>query len=446
MWLLCAQSILSAVGEAHALLAMTLVGFVTSIPVFADAAFIVLSPVVTDIIRRGGHRTAHFALALGLATSHTMVPPTPGPVFAAAAIGADLGLVVAAGSLVAVTGCIVATLFCFVVPPPRPRQQPAGSEPRGGARAEGGSTQRGERPTLWRSLLPILLPMLLIGIGSASSALQPAASDAQGGGLLRFLGHPEIALCIGVASACAVLPLPEGRKELSVDGAVGQGVNAAAPIVLITAAGGGFGGVIGATGVGATVAAAWGGEAGSEGGGMPAAGFSILVPMAIAAALKCAQGSGTVAITLTASLVAGMLPAEVEGFQRALVVVAIGAGSLAVIHVNDSFFCEPNPTALSFCVSALTCQWLRRGDLAVHRRPRAADALAAHAGLADALGGLLRRHRLALLGAGGVGRRRAAGGGWGGAGGCAPLRQAARARWGDGRPPSWRGGAGAAVT
>ena len=106
--LLCAQSILAAVGEAHALLAMTLVGFVTSIPVFADAAFIVLSPVVTDIIRRGGHRTAHFALALGLATSHTMVPPTPGPVFAAAAIGADLGLVVAAGSLVAVTGCIVA--------------------------------------------------------------------------------------------------------------------------------------------------------------------------------------------------------------------------------------------------------------------------------------------------------------------------------------------------
>ena len=125
-------------------------------------------------------------------------------------------------------------------------------------------------------------------------------------------------------------------------------MNAAAPIVLITAAGGGFGGVIGATGVGATVAAAWGGEPGSEGGGTPAAGFSILVPMAIAAALKCAQGSGTVAITLTASLVAGMLPEEVEGFQRALVVVAIGAGSLAVIHVNDSFFCEPTPTAVQF--------------------------------------------------------------------------------------------------
>jgi GntP family gluconate:H+ symporter len=409
-----AQSILRAVGDAHSLLAMALVGFITSIPVFADAAFIVLCPVINDVIRKGGHPAAHFALALGLATSHTMVPPTPGPVFAAAALHADLGLVAAAGSLVAVSGCIAATLFCFVVVPPTltlddvahgggergtdaasPADVPADAAPsdaNGGAAAAaaagGGGTVQDRRlqrrrpppPELWRALLPILLPMALIGVGSLSAALAPGASevglDSRGSGvvaLLRFVGRAEIALCVGMAAAYAVLPLPSGRAELSIDGAVGAGVTSAAPIILITAAGGGFGGVIAATGVGATVAELLGGGGGGGGGGGEAAAgaavgdgmaatveptaaeatetaaaaaaaaaaagaFSILVPMALAAALKTAQGSGTVAITLTASLVAPLLPPSVVGFERALVVVAIGAGSLCVIHVNDSFF------------------------------------------------------------------------------------------------------------
>ena len=142
----------------------SLVGFITSIPVFADAAFIVLCPVIDNIIRQGGHPTAHFALALGLATSHTMVPPTPGPVFAAAALGADLGLVVAAGSVVAMSGCLAATLFCFMIPPPTPdpptaqhpppqpqerQQRRPGEQAAVYGPAEGADGRRRQPPKLW---------------------------------------------------------------------------------------------------------------------------------------------------------------------------------------------------------------------------------------------------------------------------------------------------------
>ena len=272
-----AQSILRAVGDAHSLLAMALVGFVTSIPVFADAAFIVLCPVINDVIRNGGHPTAHFALALGLATSHTMVPPTPGPVFAAAALQADLGLVVAAGSLVAISGCIVATLFCFAISPPTPFGSDANGAPASAMVAgtasmsdmEAGDNEHSARrrlqrepPELWRALLPIVLPMALIGVGSISAALGPTSAtsvtessgpDAGGlGALMRFVGRAEIALCAGIVAAFFALSLE--KAELSIDGTVGEGIAAAAPIILITAAGGGFGGVITQTGVGVTVA------------------------------------------------------------------------------------------------------------------------------------------------------------------------------------------------
>ena len=190
-----AQSILRAVGDAHSLLAMSLVGFVTSIPVFADAAFIVLCPVINNIIATGGHPTAHFALALGLATSHTMVPPTPGPVFAAAALNADLGLVVAAGSLVAISGCIVATLFCFAISPPNiplggnaNRAWPASAEvdldaAAGASDVGAGNEHRARRrlqrppPALWRALLPIVLPMSLIGVRPTALSPLPLISS-----------------------------------------------------------------------------------------------------------------------------------------------------------------------------------------------------------------------------------------------------------------------------
>ncbi len=364
-----AQSILRAVGDAHSLFAMSLVGFMTSIPVFADAAFIVLCPVINDIIRKGGHPTAHFALALGLATSHTMVPPTPGPVFAAAALQADLGLVAAAGSLVAISSCIVATLFCFAVSPPSLLDGVSGSaEVVGTASASDTEaavqqrrrTRRRGRPPpeLWRALLPIVLPMALIGVGSISAALEPlgTSDESSGGGrvtvLMGFMGRAEIALCAGIAAA--YLLLSREKIELSVEGTAGEGVAAAAPIILITAAGGGFGRVITETGVGAAVADMLSNNTVGQDehwtdrpvASSPAEVFSVLIPMALAAALKTAQGSGTVAITLTASLVAPLVPPSVTGWERALVVVAIGAGSLCVIHVNDSFFWVRNPISL----------------------------------------------------------------------------------------------------
>ncbi len=408
-----AQSILRAVGDAHSLLAMSLVGFITSIPVFADAAFIVLCPVINDIIRKGGHPTAHFALALGLATSHTMVPPTPGPVFAAAALHADLGLVAAAGSLVAISSCIAATLFCFAVSPPSLLDSSANgvsgsaevaatasARNMGAASEHRGRTRQRERPPpeLWRALLPIVLPMALIGVGSISATLEPVGASLESSGgasiaaLMRFMGRAEIALCAGIVAA--YLLLSRKKVELSVDGTVGKGVAAAAPIILITAAGGGFGGVITQTGVGAAVADMLSNSTVAENApaaSSPDEAFSVLIPMALAAALKTAQGSGTVAITLTASLIAPLVPPSVTGWERALVVVAIGAGSLCVIHVNDSFFWVRRPSVLSLTKTnalrtiSLGCATI--GNFAIRTYFSATNAALVDFGLARAFRG-----------------------------------------------------------
>jgi GntP family gluconate:H+ symporter len=320
-----AESILAKTGEKNVPLAIGFVGYVVSIPVFCDSGFVILSPLNRALTWKAKTTLAStaIALSLGLYATHTMVPPTPGPVAAAGTLDADLGLVILIGlfvSLFALGACVIfATRYASRIE----------IDPADEALLEGEKKKdSADIPTLSRSLLPILLPIVLIVFRSIAEL--PARPFGEGvfSATAGFLGQPVVALLIGVFLAF-LLPKKLDREMLSGGGWVGEAVLAASTIILITGAGGAFGKVLQESGIADAVKE-----------GFSDAGLGIWLPFLIAAALKTVQGSSTVAIITTANIMLPLLSVfqlETE-IAKALVVVAIGAGSMVVSHVNDSFF------------------------------------------------------------------------------------------------------------
>lgn len=308
--------------------AMGGVGYVVSIPVFCDSGFVLLSSISKAVAARAGVSlaTCTVALSLGLYAAHTMVPPTPGPVAAAGILGADLGIVIGIGAVISVVSLGAALAFAY--------RFAAGVElesdldPFGDPGDSDDSEIDEATPGLFVSLLPILLPILLIVGRSAADLPGAPLGDTGATALIWFLGEPAVALSIGVA-ASLLLPAEFKSQMLSTTGWFGEAIRSAAVIIVITGAGGAFGHVLQTSGI----ATAFGTESISHSAG-------ILVPLAIAAAIKTAQGSSTVAMITTAGIVAPLLPSlglDTE-IARAMAVVAIGAGSMVVSHANDSYF------------------------------------------------------------------------------------------------------------
>ena len=200
-------------------------------------------------------------------------------------------------------------------------------DPLGGKEKETTVVEVTERPGALRSSIPILVPILLIIL---KSVLNPEGSEADSLllSLVAFMGEPVIALLIGVF-LCLLLPKKLTYEMLSTSGWVGKAVKDAASIVLITGAGGIFGQILQDSGIATTLGAT-----------LSSWNIGILLPFVLAAALKTAQGSSTVALITTASILMPMMATlgfETE-IQKALVVLSIGAGSSVISHANDSFF------------------------------------------------------------------------------------------------------------
>ena len=319
-----ASSILRLAGEKNVPLAMGGVGFVISIPVFCDSAFVLLSSLMKALSAKAGIPLASsaIALSLGLYATHTMVPPTPGPVAAAGILDADLGLVIVWGVLVGFIALMAGWLFAVTV-------ASKVSISTDGDEDQKPILQKSEEgPTLSKSLLPILVPIALIVMRSIGDLPAKPLGESQFVLFLEFLGQPVVALLIGVALAF-LLPGRLERKMLSTEGWIGQAVPAAATIIVITGAGGAFGRVLQNSGIADVI-----GET------LAGSNLGLWLPFLIAAGIKTAQGSSTVAIITTASLLAPLLDALGldSGTARALTVVAIGAGSMVVSHANDSYF------------------------------------------------------------------------------------------------------------
>jgi gluconate:H+ symporter, GntP family len=325
-----ATSILKITGQKQVPMAMGGMGYIVSIPVFCDSAFVLLAPLMRALATKAGITlaSAAVALSLGLYATHTMVPPTPGPVAAAGILGADLGLVILWGMVVAFVSLVAGWLFAVLVAS-RTYISPEGGPGLDEAEAAAAVAAEKEAPTVLRSLLPIFLPIVLIVLRSISEL--PSKPVGEGGtvmDLLGFLGQPVVALLIGVGLAMT-LPKRFDREMLSMTGWVGEAIVGAATIIIITGAGGAFGKVLQNSGIADVI-----------GGALTGSNLGVWLPFVIAAGIKTAQGSSTVAIITTAGLVAPLLASlGLDGdTQRALVVVAIGAGAMVVSHANDSYF------------------------------------------------------------------------------------------------------------
>ncbi|WP_235299555.1 GntP family permease [Portibacter marinus] len=325
-----ANKVIKVTGPKRVPTAMGIIGWIVSIPVFADSGFILLSPLNKSLSKKAGISLSGSAIALGLGltAAHTMVPPTPGPIYAANELGADLGLVMLVGIPISLLALAVGLLFAkkivgksYIDPAPDISE------------AEIAEQMKTAPGAAWSSL-PIVVPIILIVVRSllVTQGFSPLSEDYDnyniGIRLLLFLGEPFIALIIGMFLS---FTLPRGLEAemFSTSGWIGKALVSAAGILLITGAGGIFGQVLRDSGIAVMLGDILGGV-----------DLGIWLPFFLAASLKTAQGSSTVALTTAAAILApitGDLGFE-TGLQKAMVVIAIGAGSAVVSHANDSFF------------------------------------------------------------------------------------------------------------
>ena len=320
--LVLAESLLRAVGRRRAPLAIGLAGYAIGIPVFCDSGFIVLAALARAVAADAGFPAATMttALSMGLYSTHVMVPPTPGPLAAAGSLGADIGRVMGLGLLVALPATLAGVVYALHV---GRRLAPAsGKTPASGAPP---AEPAMPPPSAKRAWLPILVPVGLIAFASvASLPAQPLGSAAAG--VLAFAGHPVVALAVGIALAFRCVTRWEAGL---LDTWIGSAVKDAALILVITGAGGALGAVIRATGLGDFLGATLSKHA-----------LGLVLPFLIAATIKTAQGSSTVAIVTTAGILAPLLPGLgwTAPTARALAVLAVSAGAMVVSHANDSYF------------------------------------------------------------------------------------------------------------
>ncbi len=316
-----AQGILRLIGTKRVHTALGAMGFIVSIPVFADSGFIILSSLQKALARKAGVSAAGtaIALAMGLLATHTMVPPTPGPVAAAGILNADLGLVIVFGLITGI--CALIPTIWFV--------QKVGNKMVLSIEEGPNSLEvNQDTPTMGMSILPIAVPIALIVLKSIAE--YPTAPFGTGKivNLFAFVGHPIIALFIGIVLSM-FLPKKLTRDMLSVDGWIGKALKDGTIVLLITGAGGAFGKVLQTADIGSLLEQQVG-----------ASGMALGLAFLLSAGLKTAQGSSTVALITTASIMAPLMPVMgiESSIDKALLVVAIGAGAPTISHANDSFF------------------------------------------------------------------------------------------------------------
>ena len=329
-----ADKMLDTFGEKRAPLALAVASLFYAFPIFLDAGFIVMLPVIYTVARRLGGSFMVYVLPsiASFMMMHALLPPHPGPTAAATVMGADVGLVIVVGLLIGLPtwyfgGYLVAHFIAKRYPnTPVPALL---GDPR--------EVPEEERPSFWAIILVLLLPLVLIFFNTGFSTLEAQGTvtdDNVGFQFSRLIGATPVALALSALLAMLLLyVIPRRKRGERVGGLLEELVDdALAPvcsIILITGAGGAFGRILTETGIGSEVAN------GLDAMGLPLIVAAYLVTMA----MRVAQGSATVAATTGASI---MAPAVVGGdfgtIAVAAIVIAICAASIGWSHVNDSGF------------------------------------------------------------------------------------------------------------
>jgi GntP family gluconate:H+ symporter len=329
-----ADRMLSRFGEKRAPLALAVASLFYAFPIFLDAGFIVMLPIIYTVARRlGGSFMLYVLPSIGaFLMMHALTPPHPGPTAAATVMGADVGMVVIVALLVGLPTWYLAGYRLSLIIAKRYPDMPVPTllgEPK--------DYPEDERPGFWTVILVLLLPLVLIFFNTVFSTLEAdgaVTEDNVGYQLSRLIGTTSMALLISVLLAMVLLYVrPRRRRGDSIGGLLENLVDdALAPvcsIILITGAGGAFGRVLTETGIGQTLA-----------DGLDALGLPVMLSgFLIAIAFRVAQGSATVAATTAGAIMAPAVTSmNLGAIALAAVVVGICAGSITFSHVNDSGF------------------------------------------------------------------------------------------------------------
>ena len=324
-----ADMVVKLVGKKNPELAVELMGWVVSIPVFCDSGFVILDPIRKALVKRTGTSSVAMTVALsaGLYVSHVFIPPTPGPIAAASTlgIGDNLLLVMGLGALCSIFPLAAGLIFAkFIGKKVKSADELAQSDAVVKTYEEL-VAEYGKLPGGFNALAPIIVPVILMAMGTIGKQI-----GITGGllNLLSFLGTPIIALAVGTIFAIAQLVTAKKMGEFYA--ITNDTLKTVGPILFVTAAGGVLGKVISSTSMVSYI---------TENASF-LMNLGIFFPFLLAAILKTAQGSSTVAITTTAGIMAPLMASLGLGtpVMGALTVMAIGAGAMTVSHANDSYF------------------------------------------------------------------------------------------------------------
>ncbi len=310
-------------GEARAAIALLVAGFILSIPVFFDTVFFLLVPLAIVLAQKTGKNFAVFVMAIGCGAviTHSVVPPTPGPLLMAEELKLDMGLAILVGILSGILPAFAGYKYSQIQ---SKRIQILPPDFTGGEE----EIVSKELPSFMSSMMPILLPLVLI-IGASVVKIFMGDRDDFFTQSITFLGNKNIAMFLGLLIA---LYLWAKHKNLSLKGLGEQmerPLEIAGLIILITAAGGAFGAMIRNTGIGDMIQA------------MSANGFSInliVVTFIMAAVVKFAQGSSTVSIITTAGIISAIISNTTLPYHPIYLYMAIGYGAMVGSWMNDSGF------------------------------------------------------------------------------------------------------------
>ena len=337
------RAFLAWLGVERGATALCATGYVLSVPVFFDTVFYLLVPLARTMYGRTNRNYLKYLLAIaaGAGATHTLVPPTPGPLAIAGTLGVDLGTMVLVGIVVALPAAGVGLLFAGWVDrrmPVVPRAPAAATVP-----AEAAAPQ--SLPGLVSSLLPIVLPVLLISSHTVvvSMTARPGAHLAIWSALAPYtaiIGNPNLALLVAAGVAMWVYARQRRASRADLAEMVDTSLMGAGFIILIIAASGSFGVALQATGIGPVIERAFVGQSGGAGSGTGSGLVFLFLGFGVASLIKIAQGSSTVAMITTAAMLAAMLPANGGGlpFHTVYVATAIASGSLVGTWMNDSGF------------------------------------------------------------------------------------------------------------
>jgi len=308
------------VGERHMPLALTLSGFVVGLAIFSDVGYVILNPLVHSAALASGLNMSVMATGLvgAMQLTHAMVPPTPGPLAAAALVGADIGRVILFGSIITLVASLAGWGFALLVGPrieSPPSREFVGQTLVGGGRDS-------ELPTTWRAYAPIVIPMTLIAGQSVAAFALPAAHVVNTA--MLYLGWPVVALSIGIL--IAYRNTTSAQAEARTSSWIEDGLRTSAMIIMVTGLGGALSQILRETPAVDAIAS------GVSAIGLPA----IFLPFVLGVVGNMVTGSTTVGVITAASVTAPMM--DTLGLSPEATMLAGAAGSMIIKYVNSSYF------------------------------------------------------------------------------------------------------------